>query len=124
MTYPANEGYDLTINGLRGGQSGLVVRRYRVDDSHDLTLVDQSTQLVHRFICRRRLGDPASSSSSSQLRTVPGAEMPIQAAMLCTVLMGTASPSGSQAAAGVDDRLSVRRSRMNATAPRTAGTPS
>jgi hypothetical protein len=44
VTYAANEGYDLTINGLRGGQSGLVVRRYRVDDSHDLTLVDQPTQ--------------------------------------------------------------------------------
>lgn len=42
VTYTNNAGYDLTVNHVPGGQGGVVVTRYRVDDSHSLTLVDQS----------------------------------------------------------------------------------
>ena len=41
VTYTDNAGYDLTVKGLHGRS---VVRRYRVDASHDLTLVDRSVQ--------------------------------------------------------------------------------
>jgi hypothetical protein len=41
VTYADNAGYDLTVRGLRGAYT---VERYRVDDGHDLTLVDRSVQ--------------------------------------------------------------------------------
>jgi xylan 1,4-beta-xylosidase len=41
VTYTDNAGYDLKVRGLRGNRR-YVVRRYRVDESHDLTLVDRS----------------------------------------------------------------------------------
>ncbi|MBV9362723.1 MAG: hypothetical protein JOY89_00665 [Solirubrobacterales bacterium] len=44
VTYADNAGYDLTVNRIRGGAAGLVVSRYRVDASHDLTLVDRTLQ--------------------------------------------------------------------------------
>lgn len=43
VTYADNSGYDLTVKNIHGGQSGLVVNRYRVDGTHDLSLVDSST---------------------------------------------------------------------------------
>jgi hypothetical protein len=39
VTYADNDGYDLTVNHV---PNGAVVSRYRVDDTHSLTLVDQS----------------------------------------------------------------------------------
>jgi xylan 1,4-beta-xylosidase len=42
VTYANNDGYDLTVNHLPGGHGSVVVSRYRVDDSHNLTLVDQT----------------------------------------------------------------------------------
>ncbi len=50
VSYSDNDGYDLTIRNIRVPSGGIVVSRYRVDDSHDLTLVDRSIQngpLVH-----------------------------------------------------------------------------
>jgi xylan 1,4-beta-xylosidase len=44
VTYADNSGYDLTVNGLPGNGRAYVVSRYRIDDNHDLTLVDQTTQ--------------------------------------------------------------------------------
>jgi len=44
VTYANNDGYDLTVNHVPGGGSGVVISRYLIDDSHDLTLVDQITQ--------------------------------------------------------------------------------
>jgi hypothetical protein len=44
VTYSDNAGYDLTVDGLAGRGRAYVVSRYRVDDSHDLTLVDQRVQ--------------------------------------------------------------------------------
>jgi xylan 1,4-beta-xylosidase len=44
VTYSDNNGYDLTVSGLPGNGQRDVVSRYRVDDSHDLTLVDQTEQ--------------------------------------------------------------------------------
>ncbi|HEY7076760.1 MAG TPA: hypothetical protein VH418_15390 [Solirubrobacteraceae bacterium] len=41
VTYTDNAGYDLEVRGLRPHR-WYVVRRYRVDDTHDLTLVDRS----------------------------------------------------------------------------------
>ena len=43
ITYTDNSGYDLTVNHLSRGHR-VVVSRYRVDGSQDLTLVDQTTQ--------------------------------------------------------------------------------
>jgi len=40
VTYGNNDGYDLTVNHIPGGQSGVVVTRYRIDDSDNLTLVE------------------------------------------------------------------------------------
>ena len=45
VSYVDNGGYNLAINNIHGGQAGLVVSRYRVDDGHDLSLLDRS--LVH-----------------------------------------------------------------------------
>ena len=42
VTYTDNAGYDLSVDGLRGRGVRYLVSRYRVDDGHDLTLVDQS----------------------------------------------------------------------------------
>jgi xylan 1,4-beta-xylosidase len=39
VTYADNDGYDLTVNHV---PNGAVVSRYRVDDTHSLTLIDQS----------------------------------------------------------------------------------
>jgi hypothetical protein len=44
VTYTDNAGYDLTVDHIRGGESGVVVSRYRVDDTHSLSLVDQTVQ--------------------------------------------------------------------------------
>lgn len=44
VTYADNAGYDLTVQNIAGGQEGLVVRRYRVDDTHALTLIGSSIQ--------------------------------------------------------------------------------
>lgn len=44
VAYADNDGYDLTVNHIPGGGSGVVVSRYLIDDSHNLTLVDQTTQ--------------------------------------------------------------------------------
>jgi hypothetical protein len=41
VTYADNAGYDLTVGGLHGAYT---VERYRVDDGHDLSLVDRSLQ--------------------------------------------------------------------------------
>jgi xylan 1,4-beta-xylosidase len=41
VTYTNNDGYDLTVAGLRR-RGHYAVSRYRVDDGHDLTLVDRS----------------------------------------------------------------------------------
>jgi xylan 1,4-beta-xylosidase len=41
VTYTNNDGYDLSVTGLR---RRYVVSRYRLDDGHDLTLVDRSVQ--------------------------------------------------------------------------------
>jgi xylan 1,4-beta-xylosidase len=37
-------GYDLIVDDLPGRGRGYAVSRYRVDEQHDLTLVDQSVQ--------------------------------------------------------------------------------
>jgi hypothetical protein len=42
VTYADNGGYKLSINHIRGGERGLVVSRYRVDDGHALALIDRS----------------------------------------------------------------------------------
>ena len=39
VTYADNDGYDLTVNHV---PNGAVVSRYRVDDTHNLSLIDQS----------------------------------------------------------------------------------
>ena len=44
VTYANNDGYDLTVNHIPGGGSGVVISRYLIDDNHNLTLVDQTTQ--------------------------------------------------------------------------------
>ena len=44
FTYADNDGYDLTVNNIRGGQSGLLVRRYRIDINDSLTLVDSTIE--------------------------------------------------------------------------------
>lgn len=44
VTYADNDGYDLTVNHVPAGGRGVVVSRYRVDDSDNLTLVDQTVQ--------------------------------------------------------------------------------
>jgi xylan 1,4-beta-xylosidase len=44
VTYADNNGYSLTVSNVRGGRSGVIVSRYRVDENHNLTLVDQSLQ--------------------------------------------------------------------------------
>lgn len=44
VTYRDNDGYDLTVNHVPGGADGVVVSRYRVDDTHALTLVGRSVQ--------------------------------------------------------------------------------
>jgi xylan 1,4-beta-xylosidase len=44
VTYANNDGYDLKVTGLRGRGRPYVVSRYRVDDAHDLTLVDRSVR--------------------------------------------------------------------------------
>ncbi len=44
VAYTDNSGYDLSVNHIRDERSGLLVSRYRVDDDHNLTLVDQSVQ--------------------------------------------------------------------------------
>lgn len=44
VTYANNDGYDLTVNHIASGQRGVVVTRYRIDDSDSLTLVDRSSQ--------------------------------------------------------------------------------
>jgi hypothetical protein len=45
VTYRNNDGYDLTVNNIRGGESRVLIRRYRVDDNNNnLTLVDSSVQ--------------------------------------------------------------------------------
>jgi xylan 1,4-beta-xylosidase len=59
VTYSDNNGYDLTINGLRGKGRRYLVRRYRVDDSHELTLVDQSVQRGGRGHLSATLPAPA-----------------------------------------------------------------
>lgn len=45
VSYHDNAGYDLTVTGLQGRGRPYIVSRYRVDDAHDLTLVDRS---IHR----------------------------------------------------------------------------
>ena len=44
VSYANNGGYDLTVSHISGSQSGVVVSRYRIDDSDNLTLVDRSLQ--------------------------------------------------------------------------------
>jgi len=44
VTYTDNDGYDLAVDHIPGGGSGVVVSRYLIDDSHNLTLVDQTIQ--------------------------------------------------------------------------------
>ncbi len=44
VTYDNNAGYDLTVDHVTDGRDGVVVSRYRVDDGHDLTLIDRSVQ--------------------------------------------------------------------------------
>jgi hypothetical protein len=44
VTYGDNNGYDLSVNGLPGNGRAYVVSRYRLDATHDLTLVDQTLQ--------------------------------------------------------------------------------
>ena len=56
VTYTDNAGYDLTVKGLRGRS---VVSRYRVDASHDLTLVDRSVQHGSRIHLSAALPAPA-----------------------------------------------------------------
>jgi hypothetical protein len=41
VSYADNGGYDLTVKHVRGA---VTVSRYRVDDTHDLTLIDRSVQ--------------------------------------------------------------------------------
>lgn len=50
ITYADNNGYDLTVNHIAGAQDGLLVSRYRVDDTHALSLISQTVQhggMVH-----------------------------------------------------------------------------
>ena len=56
VTYTDNAGYDLTVKGLHGRY---VVRRYRVDAGHDLTLVDSSVQHGDRVRLSATLPAPA-----------------------------------------------------------------
>jgi hypothetical protein len=44
LTYANNDGYDLTVNNIHGGQSGVLVRRYRIDGNDNLSLVDSAIQ--------------------------------------------------------------------------------
>jgi hypothetical protein len=44
VSYVDNRGYDLTVDHVRGGQGGMIVSRYRVDDTHNLTLIDREIQ--------------------------------------------------------------------------------
>jgi hypothetical protein len=44
VTYADNSGYELRVNNIRGDERGVTVNRYRVDDNHNLTLVDESVQ--------------------------------------------------------------------------------
>ena len=59
------------------------------------------------------------------VRSLPFVTMARRAQAVClAAVTETGSASGAQAAAGAEDRLSVRRNRMNASEPSTAGTPS
>lgn len=40
VTYANNRGYNLTIDNLPWGNDEYIIERYRIDDSHDLSLVD------------------------------------------------------------------------------------
>jgi hypothetical protein len=40
VTYANNRGYNLTIDNLPSGNDEYIVKRYRLDDTHDLSLVD------------------------------------------------------------------------------------
>ena len=44
VTYTDNNGYDLTVGNLGGRGRSFRVSRYRLDDAHDLTLVDRSVE--------------------------------------------------------------------------------
>jgi xylan 1,4-beta-xylosidase len=44
VSYTDNNGYDLTVTDLPGRGRPYLVSRYRVDETHDLTLVDRSVQ--------------------------------------------------------------------------------
>jgi hypothetical protein len=57
VTYRDNGGYDLSIKNIDGGQSGLVVSRYRIDATHDLTLIDKS--VLHGTTVRLSAALPA-----------------------------------------------------------------
>jgi hypothetical protein len=59
VTYTDNNGYDLTVNGLHGNGHRYLVSRYRVDESHDLTLVDQTVQRGRRINLSATLPAPA-----------------------------------------------------------------
>jgi hypothetical protein len=59
VTYADNNGYDLTVNGLHGNGRRYLVSRYRVDDSHNLTLVDQTLQRGRRINLSATLPAPA-----------------------------------------------------------------
>ncbi|HEX4718649.1 MAG TPA: hypothetical protein VH300_08985 [Thermoleophilaceae bacterium] len=59
VAYADNNGYDLTVNGLHGNGRRYLVSRYRVDDSHNLTLVDQTFQRGRRINLSATLPAPA-----------------------------------------------------------------
>jgi hypothetical protein len=44
ITYANDDGYDLTVNHIAGGETASVIKRYRVDESNNLTLVDSTVQ--------------------------------------------------------------------------------
>jgi xylan 1,4-beta-xylosidase len=58
VTYSDNAGYDLTVGGLRGHRR-YRVERYRVDEGHDLSLVDRSVQRGPRLRLTAALPAPA-----------------------------------------------------------------
>ena len=57
VSYADNAGYELSVDHVAGADRGVVVSRYRVDDTHGLTLIDRS--VVHGSTVRLSAALPA-----------------------------------------------------------------
>ena len=112
-SYADKSGYDLTVKNIHGGQSGLVVSRYRVDGTHDLSLIDSSTtrssevQLsadlpapaVELVVIKRAHGGPARAHRDRRHRG-RRRKSPSGSDVSCVVRRSTPAPPASSPARG------------------------